>query len=228
MTSVIHNAGRVILLALVLSTDGCSSWRLADEEVEGNFVAPVPYGWKRVGNSTLDYTVLLDTEVTHGGLLSLTIVANSAPRGAFGGVYQSVAGDAYAGKRVRFSAFCRTKGVAKWTGLWLRADTPAQFGAAFDNMQDRPVRGTNDWQQYEVVLDIPKKTVELSFGILLQRTGQVWMDDARLEVVGPEVSVTRGAGGGKSRYASYTPEGLPEAPRNLDFEGVGTDGLTEE
>ncbi len=42
---------------------------------------------------------------------------------------------------------------------------------AFDNMHDRPIKGTTGWQQYEVVLDIPRDSTGISFWILLDGTG---------------------------------------------------------
>ena len=51
--------------------------------------------------------------------------------------------------------------------------------------------------------------------------------DAVLEVVGPEVEVTRATTAGMSRFMSYVPTGLPPLPRNLDFEGVGGDDIIE-
>jgi hypothetical protein len=50
--------------------------------------------------------------------------------------------------------------------------------------------GTQDWQQYAVVLDVPKDSAVIRLGILLVRKGKVWFDDLKLETVGPEVRVT--------------------------------------
>ena len=58
---------------------------------------------------------------------------------------------------------------------------------AFDNMQDRPIMGTSDWQQYEVVLDVSENGVQIAFGILLAGKGQVWLDEVQLELVSTPV-----------------------------------------
>ena len=45
-------------------------------------------------------------------------------------------------------------------------------------------RGSKGWDFYEVVMDVPSGTNILSFGAMLNGTGQVWVDDFVLEVVG--------------------------------------------
>ena len=81
---------------------------------------------------------------------------------------------------------------ARYAGLWMRVDAALQAGStyprvlAFDNMMDRPVADTNDWQREEVVLDVPVEGTTLTFGALLIGTGQVWADDFKLEVVGKD------------------------------------------
>jgi hypothetical protein len=61
---------------------------------------------------------------------------------------------------------------------------------AFDNMQNRPIKGTTDWKRYDVVLDVPPEAKALAFGLLLAGNGQIWFDDLRLEVVDRSVAVT--------------------------------------
>ena len=75
---------------------------------------------------------------------------------------------------------------------------------AFDNMQDRPIKGTTGWQSYAVVLDVPQDATGIAFGILLGGTGAVWLNNVTFEVVGTDVATT-----GKR---------MPNAPTNLGFE----------
>ena len=77
----------------------------------------------------------------------------------------------------------------------------------FDNMMDRPIKGTTAWQNYEVVLDVPEGATGIFFGILLSGTGSVWMNSASFEIVPTSIPTT-----GKG-----TPS-LPEGPKNLDFQ----------
>src|SRR3569832_2852668 len=60
---------------------------------------------------------------------------------------------------------------------------------AFDNMMNRPLRGTMDWTRASVVLDVPIDADGIAFGMIL--TGDdAWIDDALLEVVGSDVAST--------------------------------------
>lgn len=80
-------------------------------------------------------------------------------------------------------------------------------------MQTRPIKGSIDWARHEIVLDVPKESGDIAFGVLLAGTGQVWVDDFRFEVVGNDVPTT----GGNPGQPPRRPE-APEQPANLDFE----------
>jgi hypothetical protein len=61
---------------------------------------------------------------------------------------------------------------------------------AFDNMQDRPIKGTANWRKYDVVLDVPQDATGIFFGVLLSGSGTVWLSDAKFEIVGASVPAT--------------------------------------
>jgi hypothetical protein len=44
---------------------------------------------------------------------------------------------------------------------------PVNLAWPFDNMDDRPIKGDSEWQQYAVVLDVPSEATALAYGILL-------------------------------------------------------------
>lgn len=111
----------------------------------------------------------------------------------------------YLGKRVRLSGLVKSQEVAAWAGLWVRVDKGKEM-VSFDNMQDRAIKGTTDWRRYEVVLDVPKDATGIALGILLTGPGEVWMNGASFDVVGPDVAVT-GSNNAK----------IPDRPVNLDF-----------
>jgi hypothetical protein len=48
-------------------------------------------------------------------------------------------------------------------------------------MQDRPISGTRDWYDVDIVLNVPPESESISFGILLQGTGTVWLDNVRFD-----------------------------------------------
>jgi hypothetical protein len=114
------------------------------------------------------------------------------------------AGD-YLGKRIRLTASVKAKDVNDWAGLWMRVDKGTS-SVGFDNMQDRPIKGTTGWQQCQVVLDVPENASGIAFGILLNKSGSVWLSGLKFEVVGTDVATTGNSG-----------SALAQGPVNLDF-----------
>jgi hypothetical protein len=60
----------------------------------------------------------------------------------------------------------------------------------FDNMRNRPIAGTNDWQKYEIVLDVPDNSTGVFYGVLIHGNGQAWLGDFSFEIVGDDVKTT--------------------------------------
>jgi hypothetical protein len=82
---------------------------------------------------------------------------------------------------------------------------------AFDNMADRLIRGTTDWEHHEVVLDVLVQA-QIALGVLLVGEGEAWMSDFNVEIVGPEVQTTgSGGGAGPTSKPRLVPTVDPEA-----------------
>ena len=54
---------------------------------------------------------------------------------------------------------------------------------SFDNMQDRPIRGTIEWRESDVVPDVPEPATGIFLGILLAGPGEVWLNSIDFETV---------------------------------------------
>ncbi len=163
--------------------------------------------WLLSGSHPKDYEVGIDTNVTYNGKNAGYIKSIVEEPQGFGTLTQIFQADNYRNKRMRFSAVVKSERIKDWAGLWMRIDGPGRVGSlGFDNMQNRPIQGTTDWQRYEVVLDVPQESVSIAFGILLSEKGHVWLSDVHFEEVGPDVPVTSI---GKEKY--------PDKPANLDF-----------
>lgn len=162
-------------------------------------------GWILAGTNPADYEMGIETDLTYQGgrVAYLRSVAKKAS--GFGTVMQTISGDDYRDRRVRFSAAVQAQDIESWAGLWMRVDghtTDAPL--AFDNMQNRPLRGSFDWRSVGVVLDVPSEATAVAFGLLLTGRGAVQMSQLRLEVVDQSVPVTN----------TYL---RPRQPINLDF-----------
>jgi hypothetical protein len=159
-------------------------------------------GWFKAGSSPKDYDVGIDHGVALTGSASGYIRSTKPNAQGFGTYMQMFNATEYRGKRVRFSAYVQTQNVESWVGLWMRVDVE-RATAAFDNMQERPIKGTQGWTQHAVVLDVDSKATDIAFGVLLAGKGAAWIDDVSFEVVGNDEPVT---------------DMKANSPRNLDFE----------
>ena len=167
--------------------------------------AAAPSGWLLSGGSPTEFECGIDSFAAHNGHPSAYLKSKSPFVQGFGTLMQDFRAEHYTGKRVRFSAFVRTENVQR-AGLWMRIDMGSKT-VAFDNMQSRPIKGTTDWQQYDVVLNVPQDATDISFGALLIGSGEMWLNGAQFQVVGPRTLTTNGDVVEK-----------PGEPTNLDFE----------
>lgn len=168
--------------------------------------ATPPPGWLVAGNAPANYAYAVDTATPVSGSRSASITAKPiAASNGFGTLMQVITADDYRGSRLRLSGYLRTVNADR-SQMWMRVDGPNHAVLAFDNMDSRPVIGTTNWTQYDVVLDVPRNSVDVAFGFFLAGRGEVWGADFQLEKVGAAVPVTaRGPI-------------LPRRPVNLNFE----------
>jgi hypothetical protein len=151
--------------------------------------AAVPQGWRLAGDKPASYEVGTDSQAVYNHLPSAYLKSTETVTGGFGTLMQNFNAGKYAGKRLRLSAFVKSENVQNWAGLWMRVDKGSQ-SVAFDNMQDRSIKGTSGWQQYEVVLDVSREATGIFFGVLLSGSGSVWLNNVKFEVVGADVPTT--------------------------------------
>lgn len=170
--------------------------------------AAAPQGWFLAGSKPANYDTGIDLTAIYKGLPSSYLKAKADIDG-FGTLMQSFSASQYLGKRVRLSGYIKTADVTKWAGLWARVDGAGERPEmlAFDNMQNRPIRGTTPWQRYEIVLDVPESASGIALGFLLTGDGQVWLSNTEFEIVDLSVPTT----------SIDTKRKIPEGPRNLSF-----------
>ena len=121
----------------------------------------------------------------------------------FGTLMKTVQSDLYKGKTVKLSGFVKTEKLKSWAGLWMRVDYYKAQVLAFDNMQNRGIKGTTDWMKYEVVLFVPTEATSISYGVLLSGTGEIWFKDVNLEVVDDTTAETGSIKGRKNKTISF-------------------------
>ena len=166
-----------------------------------------PRGWILAGDHPQNYVTGVDKEVVYQGHPSAYLKPKPSATEGFGTLMQQFDAGQYAGKRVRLSAWVKSENVDDWAGLWMRVDSGTK-SVAFDNMQNRAIKGTTSWQNYAVVLDVPKDATGIAFGILVSKSGTVWLNSVQFETVGMDVQVTDMRAGSASL----------QHPTNLNFE----------
>ena len=170
----------------------------------------LPKGWGKAGSEPKSYDMGIDKGAGQDGKNAATIKSIEKKINGFGTLMQNCLPDKYLGKRVRMSGYMKSKDFDDKAGLWLRVDQAnSEKPLSFDNMLDRPIKGTSDWKKYEIVLDVPLNATNLAYGALIVGTGQIWFDNLSFEVVDNATPAT------KDIKDNYMPN---KEPVNLDFE----------
>jgi len=148
---------------------------------------PLPPAWFITGQSPAKFTAGIEQEP---GIRGAKFLRNKAddPK-AWAALAQTISAQNYVGQRIRFRAFVKTQDVSGWAGLWMRVDNRAGRSIAFYNSADRPIKGSTDWQERSVVLDVPQEGALIMFGVNNIGKGQVWIDRLGFETVGEDVPV---------------------------------------
>lgn len=167
----------VLSLIVILITAGLL---LANSELKAQKID----GWFLTGNKPNSYSIGLDKTVYKTGGSSAFLQSKDEKIEGFGTLMQTSSAEEYLGKRIKMTAFIKSDNVSDWAGMWLRVDSKeTRKSLSFDNMQERPIKGSNDWTKCEIILDVPNESGTLNYGVLLSGTGKVWFDNITFEVV---------------------------------------------
>jgi RNA polymerase sigma factor (sigma-70 family) len=86
------------------------------------------------------------------------------------------------GKHVRITGWLKTKDVQGWVGVFVIIIGTDGRHYQYDDMSDRPIRGTTDWQKIEIVTDLPNDACIIYFGPDLYGPGELWADDFQINL----------------------------------------------
>jgi hypothetical protein len=166
---------------------GRGTVRLAGPRLEpvGPEVAPTGAGavdgWMLAGDRREAYRLVSEPSETPDARGAVSVLRSvSDPGRGFGTMMTTVAAEPHRGRRLRLSAVVRGDDVVSWAGLWMRVDGRERQALAFDNMQDRPLRGTFGWTSVSVVLDVAEEASTIAYGVLLHGAGTVRVTGAEL------------------------------------------------
>jgi len=147
-------------------------------------------GWFKAGSKPESYEIGKEAEDYNGGNVYYLKSTDQVNEG-FGTIMRYIKPQQYIGKRLRLSCYIKTDNLDSWTGMWMRVDgNVVDKMLGFDNMSTRPIKGTTDWQKYEIVLDVPETAVGIAYGVLMNGSGQTWMNGISFDVVDSDVETT--------------------------------------
>lgn len=194
MTRTIHLA--VAMLAAFLASDAGAAkvakvaivnpgFESTKPGVNGN-----PEGWATFQHAgPVSYDFVLDSGEKKSGTQSLRI-HKFGPE-VYGSATQVVPAGAMAGKKVRLSAWVRTKDIPSGRevrGAGAALVLVAVQGSAIlesEMMRGSKLRGTTPWTRHTIELAIPARATGVEVGAMLQGGGTAWIDDLELEIVEP-------------------------------------------
>jgi len=192
------------------STKASATTAAAERPLLPGVTRTAPPGWKKSGSKPGVYDVGTDNLNPWGGMPSAYAASIDKAGGEFGGLMQVTSAEAYRNQRVKLTGWIKTEDANDGGGhLWLRID--GQEGGRslqFDNMDGRAPKGTTDWQEYSVVLDVPPNASTLNYGFFIEGQGKIWVNGVTLNPAGSEVPSTD---------MLVKKPALPEAPVNLGF-----------
>lgn len=168
----------------------------------------VPKGWFAAGSNPSEYEMGIDNSNFENGQSYAYIKSKAPKENEFGTLMQTISAENYSGKRLKLSGYVKSEIVDGWSGVWMRIDGENNQQLGFDNMRDRAIKGTTDWKEYEIILDIPTNSKTINYGVLLGGNGKVWFDNFKLVEVDKSVQVTNLIK--ENKFSSQ--------PMNLDFE----------
>jgi hypothetical protein len=168
---------------------------------KGSYKSLLEWSYWQSEPAKYEMTVQNNSELINQNVFSIKSVQSKIYK--FGTLMKTIKSEDYKGKTVKMTGYIKSNNVKKWAGLWMRVDYYGTDVLAFDNMQNRGVKRTTDWAKYEVVLFVPQEATSISYGFLLQGTGQIWFKDVKVEIVDDSVQETGSIKGRDHKIISF-------------------------
>jgi hypothetical protein len=143
----------------------------------------LPENWTTFGSP--EYLFSIDSSMVKNGKYAATLEYHGKNEKDYKALSYSIPAD-YEGQTVKLTGYVKTENVSGSAGLWMRIDPGA---LAFDNMQDRPIKGTTGWKKYEIILDLHSSAAkDIVVGALLVGKGKIWVDDLQVTIDGKDLA----------------------------------------
>ncbi len=145
----------------------------------------LPNQWFQWGHPS--FVLSTDSQQRHSGKYSVRIEPGPyAQPGEFGCVARSIP-VSFRGKNVTVKAFIKVKNNDQPIGLLARIDANGKT-TAFDNMMQKDIKGTGEWQEYSVTIPLPTESETIYIGAIFKGVGCLWVDDFQVLIDGKDIS----------------------------------------
>ncbi|MCL8009286.1 S41 family peptidase [Gelidibacter japonicus] len=135
-----------------------------------------------------DHSLTVDTLTVHSGNYSGKI--KSRDKGTYGVIAYEIPAN-YTGDSITLEGYMKIRNVENgYAGLLLRIDgnnTPL----AGENMENRNINGTKDWQKLSITLAYPKEAETIIAAGIMTGTGEAWFDDFVLTIDGQDIQTLK-------------------------------------
>ena len=163
-----------------------------DGDRNGRFIVEVDHHTLRTANSAP--SIHIGGPIGPGGsIVSFPATANgsySKSDNSSSTVYIVTPRSVLYGKRVCITGWLKTKDVRGWASAFAIIVGKDRNPLQYDDMSDRPIRGTTDWQQIQIVTDLPDAPCGIYFGPDLYGPGELWADDFEITPAPPDTPTT--------------------------------------
>jgi C-terminal processing protease CtpA/Prc len=151
------------------------------ERFDASNLMPSDWSMGIGGTKMTGSTLSVDTTTAVDGKYSARLDRES---GQFGAFSVSIPAD-FSGSVIVLKGSIKTQNIPEgsWAGMWMRLDGESGT-VGFDNMQERGLKGNNDWKEYTIEMEYSKEVNTVVIGGLLAGTGTAWYDNLQVLVDG--------------------------------------------
>lgn len=146
--------------------------------------------WDLRGEDPELYRSGFDTRVKFRDLPSLFLTSNVAGPAQWAAVGTRINCSPFLGRRIQLTGFLKTESVADTARFWLRVEDKYRHVLSFDNMSGRTLTGSNNWEPFSIVVDVPGNAARCGLGALLMGPGEVWVNAVKIQAVDVTVPTT--------------------------------------
>lgn len=172
----------------------------------------IPNYWRLTNDG---FSFITESQEVHSG--SYGAVLSSNQDAGSESVFQSCSAAGFRGKRAQFSIFLMGGDEFGDAEVWVRIDDPTQPVQVVRvpaNLQSGA-----DWQLVKADIPVTLHATVLTYGVILNGRGPLWMDTAALGIVGTSGTVVDFVANDENSKPSVLASGLaPRFAENMDFE----------